>query len=80
MKMEKYLGDYIHQGGVKESVASTIRNRKGRIMNAILEARSTIEDVRINTIGGATSGLDLWEIYILHVLLACSINSWLSLA
>ena len=43
---EKYLGDYIHHGGVALSVEKTVNERCGKLINAIKEIRAIVEDCR----------------------------------
>ena len=66
---EKYLGDLIHEKGLKESVAATIKSREGRINAAILEVRSIIDDFRVQTIGGTLAGLEIWELALIPSIL-----------
>ena len=43
---EKYLGDYLHNGGSSESVYQTVNKMYWRTISAILEIKSVIEDFR----------------------------------
>ena len=58
---EKYLGDFIHSGGVSKSVETTVNERHGKTILAIKEIRAIVEDCRSNSIGGLKVGLDIWE-------------------
>ena len=39
---DKYLGDYLHSGGLAKSVQSTVNKRFGVCLNEILELKSVI--------------------------------------
>ena len=75
---EKYLGDQIHQDGLAMSVLSTLKYREGRTKASIIEARSIIEDCRIQVVGGALSGIDIWEMSIIPSLLTNS-ETWVEM-
>ena len=75
---EKYLGDQIHQDGLAMSVLSTLKYREGRTKASIIEARSIIEDCRIQVVGGALSGIDIWEMSIIPSLLTNS-ETWVEI-
>ena len=64
---EKYLGDYMCTS-LSESVFVTVQRRKGLAMRLISELKVTIEDVRINTVGGLTAGLEIWKLAIVPFL------------
>ena len=66
---EKYLGDYLHKDGNEASIQQTITNRKWRIMSSILEIKIIIEDFRINSIGGVLTGINLWELAVIPMML-----------
>ena len=66
---EKYLGDYIHNKGVQESINQTIKNRFWRAMSAILEIKTIVEDCRSQYVGGILIGKDIWELAVLPMLL-----------
>ena len=53
---EKYLGDYLCSS-LAESVFVTVQRRKGLAMRLISEMKMTIEDLRINSVGGQMAGL-----------------------
>ena len=58
---EKYLGDMIDSGGNAASVAETVKDRYGKILNGIFEIRQVVEDSRCLMVGGAKAGIELWE-------------------
>ena len=58
---ERYLGDYIHEGGVSASVEATVNHRYGKLIHGLKEIKAIVEDCRSNTIGGLKVGLDIWE-------------------
>ena len=65
----KYLGDWISEKGLSESVACTVKKRKGFAIASIHEIRSVIDDCRSNLCGGIQVGLDIWEIGVIPMLL-----------
>ena len=65
----KYLGDWISEKGLSESVACTVKKRKGFAIASIHEIRSVIDDCRSNLCGGIQVGLDIWEIDVIPMLL-----------
>ena len=58
---DKWLGDYLHTGGLGESVMETIRQRMGKVKGAVLEVAAIVEDYRAQLVGGFETGLLLWE-------------------
>ena len=60
-KSERYLGDFINEGGVSLSVEGTVNHRYGKLIHDIKEIKAIIEECRSNTIGGLKVGLDIWE-------------------
>ena len=68
-KEAKYLGDWISEKGLSESVVCTVNKRKGLAIAAIHEIRSVVDDCRSNICGGLQVGLDIWEVAILPMLL-----------
>ena len=72
MKQEfsaKYLGDFISEKGLSDSVSVTVAKRKGMVIRAMYEIRSIVDDCRSNVVGGITVGLEIWEIAVLPMLL-----------
>ena len=49
---DKYLGDYLHEGGLAKSAETTINKRYGVCLNEILELKSVIEDYRMHSLTG----------------------------
>ena len=66
---EKWLGDMLSDAGLMKSVEATVKNRYGRILSAIFEMKSVLEDLRLQMIGGLKCGLDIWEMAIIPSLL-----------
>lgn len=58
---EKWLGDMLSDAGLSKSVEATVKSRYGRILSAIFEIKSVVEDLRMQMIGGIKCGLDIWE-------------------
>ena len=69
MKSIKYLGDYLSELGLAESVKVTVNNRKGLVNRAIFEIKSVLNDCRAHLTGGLVSGFDIWEIAVIPSLL-----------
>ena len=65
----KYLGDYLSESGLSDSVAMTIKKRKPQAIRAIYEIRAVIDDCRSEVVGGLTAGFQLWEMSVLPMLL-----------
>ena len=75
---EKYLGDFIHCGGVAQSVEATVNERYGKMFSSHNEIRAIVEDCRSITLGGLKVGLDIWEsAYIPSLLNNCS--TWMEI-
>ena len=72
----KYLGDWICEGGLSESVVCTVRKRKGLAIGAIHEIRCVVEDCRSMICGGIKAGLEIWELAVLPMLLY-NAESWI---
>ena len=62
---DKYLGDQKHGDGISSSVAKTISDRFWRVMSAVLEIKTIIEDYRVHLMGGIMSGIDIWELAVI---------------
>ena len=62
---DKYLGDYLHSGGLAKSVQSTVNKRFGVCLNEILELKSVIEDFRMYSLGGIKVGIEIFNLAIL---------------
>ena len=62
---DKYLGDILHEGGLKKSVEATISDRYGKIFAAINEIGVVMSDFRIDAIAGLKAGLDIFELCVI---------------
>ena len=72
MKQEeqaKYLGDWLSALGLADSVAYTVKKRKGLAIHSIHEIRAVVDDSRSLVCGGLEAGLDIWEMAVLPMLL-----------
>ena len=65
----KYLGDYLHEGGLAKSVETTINKRYGVCLNEILELKSVIKDNRMHSLGGIKAGSEISNLAILPKLI-----------
>ena len=77
-QQDKYLGDILHEGGLKTSIQATITERYGKTYSAIREIGAVINDFRINAIGGLRAGLDIFEMVVIPSLLNNS-DTWVEL-
>ena len=50
-------------------MAATVNKRYGRTVSFIIEARAIIEDYHLNTVGGLSAGIEIWEMTYLPGLL-----------
>ena len=62
---DKYLGDYLHSGGLGKSVETTVNKRYGVCLNELLELKSVIEDFRMHSLGGIKAGIEIFNLAIL---------------
>ena len=76
---DKWLGDYLHTGGLAESVLETIRQREGKGNGAAVEIVNIVDDWRASIVGGFVTGLFLWESCCIPSLLY-NAGSWLHLS
>ena len=74
----KLLGDWLSDKGLGESVATTVKKRKGLVIASMYEIRTVVEDVRSNSIVGLSVGIDLWESVVLPMLLF-NAETWFSI-
>ena len=58
---EKYLGDFLHGGGLAASVRSTVDARAMSLRTGAVEVRAIIEDCRSRCLGGLEVGLEIFE-------------------
>ena len=75
----KYLGDWLSSLGLDESVALTIRKRKWQVLVSIRDIRNIVDDARANMCGGLQSGLEIWELAIIPMLMY-NAESWLGIS
>ena len=66
---EKYLGDFISAKGLAHEVLLTIKMRKPKVIQSLMETKSVVENCNANSLGGLEAGLNIWEIAILPFLL-----------
>ena len=66
---EKYLGDYISSKGLAHGILVTIKRRKPKVIQYLLETKTVMEDCKANSLGGLEAGLNIWEIAILPFLI-----------
>ena len=60
-KSEKYLGDHIHNLGNNQSIIETVRKRYGKAMEAVMDIKCVVEDVRGDYIGAIETGIKIFE-------------------
>ena len=66
---DKWLGFWLHTGGLSASVAKTVVEREKKIKGALFEAVAVVEDFRAVRVSGFQTAIDLWELAILPSLL-----------
>ena len=66
---EKYLGDYFHSKGNHQSIITTVKNRYGKAIEAVLDIKNIIEDVRSSVVGGIQSGIEIFELSVIPFIL-----------
>ena len=54
---EKYLGDYLHGGGLAASAKATVEARAKSMRTGAIEVRAVVEDCRSRCLGGLEFGL-----------------------
>ena len=74
----KYLGDVIHMDGISASAHATVKEREGRITSAIIELKSIIDDCKLQIIGGALAGVEIWELAIIPSILT-NAETWVNI-
>ena len=77
-KQEKYLGDFLHCGGLSASVKATVDARAAALMSGAVEVRAVVEDCRSFCLGGITVGLDILELAYIPAALNNS-QTWLEI-
>ena len=75
---EKYLGDYV-SFSLADSVFKTVQKRKGLTKRLISEIKVTIENIRCDTVGGLTAGLDIWNMAVVPFLFNNS-DCWMEIS
>ena len=75
---DEYLGDFLHESGLRKSVEVTINHRYGRIFSSIIEISAILDDFRIDTIGGMIAGLEIFELALLPSLLN-NADTWIDI-
>ena len=72
---EAYLGDILCSQGLRASTEASIRERTAKVKGSIYELRALVEDFRMQSVGGMTAGIDLYESCIVSSLLSNS-GTW----
>ena len=77
-KKEKYLGDFLHGGGLAASVRATVEARAISLRSGAAEVRSIVEDCRSRCLGGLEVGLEIFEIAYIPALMN-NAQSWIDI-
>ena len=77
-KMEKYLGDIIHENGCKQSITETIKERTRKLWSKTEEIIQLVENPWMCGLGGSQMGIKLFEAMIIPSLLH-NCESWIGL-
>ena len=72
---EAYLGDILCCKGLRASTEASIKERTAKVKGSIYELRSLVEDFRMQSVGGMTAAIDLYESCIVPSLLSNS-GTW----
>ena len=75
---DKYLGDYLHTGGLAKSVEVTVNKRYGVCLNEVLELKSVLDDFRMQSLGGIKVGIEIFNLAILPKLIYNS-ETWIEM-
>ena len=75
----KYLGDIIHKDGLSASADATVKAREGRTTSVIIEIKSILDDCRLQIIGGALAGVDIWELAVIPSILT-NAETWVHIS
>ena len=65
----KYLGDFLSEEGLANSVEVTIVKRKNLVKRTMYEIRRIVDDSRSIITGGIVTGLHIWEMALIPMLL-----------
>ena len=66
---EKYLGDFLHCGGLAASARATVDARAASLRSGAVEVRAIVEDCRSRCLGGLAVGLEIFELAYIPALL-----------
>ena len=77
-EQEKYLGDWIHEKGCKESITATIKTRVSKLISKTEEIIQLVESPAMSCLGGANTAFRLFEAQIIPTLLH-NCESWISI-
>ena len=75
---DKYLGDFLHTGGLAKSVEVTVNKRYGVCLNEVLELKAVLEDFRMQSLGGIKVGMEIFNLAILPKLIYNS-ETWIEM-
>ena len=75
---EKYLGQILHEEGLRKSVEATIKDRIGKIKGAIYLTAQIIDSFEMQAMGGMMAAKYLWEGAIVPSLLSGA-GTWVSI-
>ena len=75
---EKYLGDFLHEGGLAASARATVEARSMALRTGATEVRAIIEDCRSRCLGGLDVGLEIYELAYIPALMN-NAQSWIDI-
>ena len=78
-QQDKYLGQILHEGGLRKSVEATIKDRIGKIKGAIFLTAQIVDSFEMQAMGGLMSVKHLWEGAIVPSLLSGA-GTWVSIS
>ena len=65
----------MHSDGLEAATLATVNDRYWRILSGVLEIKSILQDCRINSVGGAMAGIQMFELAIIPIMLT-NTSTW----
>ena len=78
-QQDKYLGQILHEEGLRKSVEATIKDRIGKIKGAIYLTAQIVDSFEMQAMGGLMAAKYLWEGAIVPSLLSGA-GTWMSIS
>ena len=65
---DKWLGDYLHCLGNKQSIVTKVKKPYGLAISSIMDIKNIVEDTRSSVTGGLSTALEMYELCIIPFL------------